>query len=103
LEQIFQDAAAFEATSQHNVVFGFHTYWGFLVYFVQQYHCESMPADRAIYVLRRLHRFNVTYGLFCPGAIFIPLLSWWHYHAELRNIRRQLVKQETEAAKGGEA
>jgi hypothetical protein len=67
----------------------FHTYDGFLAYFVQTPHeVYASPAD-ARKLLGRLLRYNLTYGMFAAGCIFVPPLSLIEYLSQLRDIRRQ--------------
>jgi hypothetical protein len=46
--------------------------------------------DDARQLLWRLHQFNLTYGLFAYGALFIPVLSYCNYLAQKRAIARYL-------------
>jgi hypothetical protein len=73
-----------------NTVFiKFHTYDGFLVWFTQTTHTGYIRADLAPELLRRLHRYNLTYGLFSAGALFIPMLSYLNYRAQLKAVIAQ--------------
>lgn len=70
----------------------FHVYSGVLVFTRQvEYRFWATP-DNARLVLWRLHRFNLAWGLFAYGALFIPLLSIGNYLAQRRRISRQVAK-----------
>lgn len=67
----------------------FHTYYGFIVFVIQTELRFWAPPDDAREALRRLHRFNLTWGMFAYGVLVIPLLSFGNYLVQLRSIRRQ--------------
>jgi hypothetical protein len=75
----------------------FHTYFGFINHFTQTEHKGYLPPDQARELLRRLHRYNLTHNWLTPGAVFIPFLSFFNYHAQLRSVNRQEAKLETDA------
>jgi hypothetical protein len=64
----------------------YHTYSGFLIYVVQQTHDVVLPADRAMIVLERMLKHNLTRGLFAYGVLVIPILSYFEYRKQRRNI-----------------
>jgi hypothetical protein len=82
-------ATAANAAAGPPVAIRFHTYHGLVVFFVQTTHEVELPAACARSLLARLHRFNCTWGLLCPGLIFIPLLSLAEYRSQLRVIEAQ--------------
>ena len=86
---MFQGVTVFDAPGPGLVGVVFHTYSGLLV-FVQQveYRFWATPAD-ARTVLARLHKYNLTWGFFAYGALFIPLLSFGNYLAQKRRIAQQ--------------
>lgn len=67
----------------------FHTYYGFLAFVIQTEHRFWAPPDDARQALLRLHRFNLTWGMFAYGALLIPLVSYGNFLAQRRSIRRQ--------------
>jgi hypothetical protein len=67
----------------------FHTYHGSLFEFVQIEHATFLPPDEAREFLRRLNRFNLTWGMLCRGALFVYFLSPLNRFLQLRSIRRQ--------------
>jgi hypothetical protein len=92
-ERAFSGLAIFSEPKPELVTVVFHTYYGFLVYFVQtEYRFWATP-DEARIALWRLHRFNLIWGLFAAGAIFIPLFSMGNYWAQLRSIRKQIEQR----------
>ncbi len=75
----------------------FHTYSGILVFVVQRKHHFWASPDDARTTLWRLHKFNLTWGMFAYGALLIPLVSYLNYVAQKRSIDRQIA-----AMPGGE-
>lgn len=72
-----------------DVTLAYHTYHGFIAWFTQTPHHVSMPPRDARILLRRLLWFNLTWGLFTYGALFIPPLSLWNYFVQRRSIAFQ--------------
>jgi hypothetical protein len=70
----------------------FHTYYGFVAFVTQTDHQFWASPDDARLVLWRLHRFNLTWGLFAPGMVLIPILSLANYLVQRRSIRKQEEK-----------
>jgi hypothetical protein len=69
----------------------FHTYAGILVFVVQRKHHFWASPDDARLTLWRLHKFNLTWGMFAYGALLIPLVSYLNYLAQKRSIKRQIA------------
>lgn len=67
----------------------FHTYYGIIAFVTQTEHRFWAPPDDAHEALRRLHRFNLTWGMLAYGVLFIPLFSYGNYLAQRSAIRRQ--------------
>ena len=86
---------AFEGLKVHSgpapglVAVVFHTYYGFIIFVVQTEHQFWAPPDDAREALWRLHRFNMSWGLFAHGVLVIPFLSFGNYLSQKRSIRRQ--------------
>lgn len=87
MQAIYFRTNAFQPQSRTVVRVRFHTYFGFLVYFVQQEHNFELPVDQAEFMLRQLHRFNLTWGLPAAGCVFIPILSWSSFHGQMKVIK----------------
>jgi hypothetical protein len=68
----------------------YHTYRGVLVYFVQTEHRVLAPPDDARELLRRLLRYNLTWGLLCWFGPLVPFLALGNYYGQLRSIERQV-------------
>jgi hypothetical protein len=77
----------------------FHTYHGFLAYFVQSEHRFAAAPDEALELLRRLHRHNCRWGLLAPGCVYIPSLSLYNYWQQCRQIRTQMHRPEEQNVK----
>ena len=67
----------------------FHTYFGFIVFVIQTEHRFWAPPEDALEALRRLHRFNLSWGMFAYGVLVIPFLSLGNYLSQKKSIRRQ--------------
>ena len=89
LAKRFEGIDAHETPQQGDVQFAFHTYHGFLVFFVQTEHRVSCSPDDARTLLRRLHRFNLTWGMLSYGLAFVPFVSFFNYLAQKRAITEQ--------------
>jgi hypothetical protein len=72
-----------------DVIVTYHTYHGFLAWFTQVSHSAVLPPDDARKLLGRLLRFNLTWGLVTPGALFIPPLSVINYFVQRSSIAHQ--------------
>ncbi|MEI8019780.1 MAG: hypothetical protein WCH39_16365 [Schlesneria sp.] len=68
----------------------YHTYRGLLIWVTQEEHRFFATAEDSRRLLRRLLRFNLTWGLLCPGMIFIPSLAVGNYYAQKRSILQQV-------------
>jgi hypothetical protein len=89
-ERAFSGLEIFSEPGPGRVLVVFHTYYGFLVYISQtEYRFWANP-EAARTALWRLQRFNMLWGLFAAGLLFIPLLSTGSYWAQLRSIRKQV-------------
>jgi hypothetical protein len=73
----------------------FHTYYGLIAFVTQTEHRFWATPDDAREALWRLHRFNLTWGLFARGAPLVPLVSFGNYLAQKRSIRKQEAAQLT--------
>jgi hypothetical protein len=88
-QKAFEGVEISETPRQGMVAVVFHTYYGLLVFTHQtEYRFWALPEDARL-VLSRLNRFNLTWGFFACGAIFIPLLSLGNYWAQRARIRKQ--------------
>jgi hypothetical protein len=89
LAKCYDGISVHETAIPGDVQFVFHTYHGFLAFFVQTEHRISAPPEEALQLLWRLHRFNLTWGMFAAGAAFVPILSYFNYIAQKRSIMKQ--------------
>lgn len=78
-----------ETAQPGDVYFVYHTYRGFLVWFVQDEHRVCAPPEDARVLLTRLLRFNLTWGMLSYGLLFVPLLAIGNYFAQKRSIEKQ--------------
>lgn len=72
-----------------DVAVTYHTYRGLLVWFVQDEHRFYANPSDALALLGRLMRFNLTYGMFSYGMVFVPFLAIGNYFAQRRSINKQ--------------
>lgn len=89
LVRCFQGIRVSKTPSTGDVSFVYHTYRGFLVWFTQDEHRVIAPKDDAEILLKRLLRFNLTWGMLSYGVIFIPIISYGNYLAQRRSITHQ--------------
>jgi hypothetical protein len=81
-----------------DVQFVYHTYHGFLIFFVQTEHRVSCAPQSARTLLGRFLRFNLTWGMLSYGLLFVPFLAFSNYLAQRRSIGKQearLLTQQT--------
>lgn len=72
-----------------DVKFEYHTYRGFLLWWTQTEHQVAAPPNEARRLLKRLLRFNLTWGLLTGMILILPFLAVGNYYAQLRAIARQ--------------
>ena len=89
LERIYRDVGVPTDPSKGDVTVVFHTYHGFIAYFVQQEHNLRLPPEMAELLLKRLHGYNLRWGWLARGSVFIPILSYFNYRSQLGKVRRQ--------------
>ena len=90
LKRCFNGIHVRESPEAGDVECIYHTYRGFLVWVKQDEHRFFATPEDSQRVLGRLLRFNLTWGLLCPGMIFIPLLAVGNYYAQKRSILQQV-------------
>jgi hypothetical protein len=88
-QRIYGDLKLYTSPTWGTVPVVFHTYYGFLIYVIQSEHRFWASPEDARVALWRLHRFNLTWGMFAYGALVIPLLSYGNYLAQKRSIDRE--------------
>jgi hypothetical protein len=93
LRRYYQDITVHEQPNPGDVSFVYHTYSGLFVWFWQMEHRVNAPIEDAEKLLKRLLRFNLTWGLLAPGMVFIPLLAIGNYYVQKSNIRRQAAQE----------
>ena len=94
LQKRFAGLNLHESLQPGDVKLGYHTYRGFLIWFVQDEHRIYAPPADARLLLTRLLRFNLTWGMLSYGLLFVPLLAIGNYLAQ----KRALENQENEAS-----
>lgn len=88
---IYAGVETFTEPVPGSVFVRFHTYDGFLLWATQHEHAFHAVPEQARELLRRLHRYNLTHGVFVHGALVIPFMSYFNYKAQLRSITAQEV------------
>jgi hypothetical protein len=91
LKRIYADFRLSESRRGGDVAVVFHTYHGLVAWFTQTEHRVFVPEADARRLLNRLLRFNVTWGLFTWGALFVPPISLYNYTVQRRSIARQVA------------
>lgn len=69
-----------------DVVVTYHSYHGLIAWVTQTPHQVALPPDDARRLLGRLLRFNLLWGLFSYGALFVPPIAILNYIAQRRSI-----------------
>lgn len=90
LWRCFEGLELQEQPGPDDVTVTYHSYRGLLAYFVQTEHCIHASEAHARKCLKRLLKYNLTWGLLCPGMVFIPILALGNYFAQRRSITRQM-------------
>ena len=94
LERRFAGLDVHDTPHPGDVTFVYHTYRGFLVWFVQNEHRVSAPPEDARLLLTRLLRFNLTWGMLSYGLLFVPFIAIGNYYTQTRSIdiqERELI------------
>jgi hypothetical protein len=90
LQREFSDLALRQTPQPGDVTVVYHTYRGFLLWCAQSEHRFAAPPAEALLALKRLLRFNLTWGMLSYGMVFIPFLAIGNYFAQKRSIERQV-------------
>ena len=88
----FHDVRLHDVPQPGDVCFRYHTYRGFLLWFVQAEHIVIAPAEDAERLLGRLLRYNLSWGLLSAGTLYMLPLACANYVAQKRSIRRQKAR-----------
>lgn len=89
LERAFSGLTLREAPEPGDVYVVYHTYRGFLLWCMQSEHRFAAPPAEALLVLKRLLRFNLTWGMMSYGLLFVPFFAIGNYFAQKRSIEHQ--------------
>ncbi len=89
LQKRFAGLTLHDVRQPGDVCFVYHTYRGFLVWFVQDEHRVCAPAADARVLLGRLVRFNLTWGMLSYGLLFVPFIAIGNYYAQKRSVENQ--------------
>src|SRR5437868_63396 len=89
LQRCFRDVRLHDRPQPGDVCFRYHTYRGFLLWFVQTEHVVVAPLVDSERLLNRLLRYNLTWGLLSYGMLFILPLACGNYLVQKRSMRRQ--------------
>lgn len=86
-----------ETRQDGDVALVYHTYRGFLFWFVQDEHRVFASPGDAERLLGRLLRFNLTFGMMSYGLAFVPFVAIGNYIAQKRSIQKQRERGQTES------
>ena|SRR5579859_6419313 len=90
LRRCFDGVSLHQRPEPGDVSVVYHTYRGLLVWVLQDEHrIHATPADAQL-LLRRLLRYNLTWGIISRAMIYIPFLAIGNYLAQRRAIQRQI-------------
>lgn len=89
LQNRFTGLDLHDSRQSGDVCFTYHTYRGFLLWFVQDEHLVCASPEDARLLLARLLRFNLTWGMLSYGLLFVPFLAVGNYYFQKRSIAKQ--------------
>ncbi len=89
LQRCFDGITLRTSPQKGDVSLTYHTYRGVLVWVTQEEIAGYTTPEEARTLLKRLLKFNLTWGMLSYGLIFIPLLAIGNYFAQMRSIRIQ--------------
>jgi hypothetical protein len=93
LRRCFEGIELHETPAEGDVSFVYHTYRGLLFWFTQTEHRVVAPSADAKRLLKRLLRFNLTWGLLTWAVVFVPFFAYGNYVVQKRNIEQQVARQ----------
>ncbi|MFO1066105.1 MAG: hypothetical protein U0892_19770 [Pirellulales bacterium] len=89
LRRRFNGISVREQPAAGDVSFVYHTYRGLLIWVTQDEHVVYATPDDAEILLKRLLKFNLTWGMLSYGSLFVPFLAIGNYKSQLKSIRAQ--------------
>jgi hypothetical protein len=94
LERIYAEVGVNEPPGHGEplVEIEFYTHHGLLFWTTETKHQLTLPYEKAGELLRRLHRFNLKWGILAYGALFIPFISLFNCWSQRRRMRRQMER-----------
>lgn len=92
LERRFEGLQLRKQPLAGDVFLVYHTYRGFLLWSWQEEHRGFASERDARELLKRLLRYNLSWGLLSYGMIFIPFLAIGNYYAQKRSIESQATE-----------
>jgi hypothetical protein len=94
LERCFSGLELHDTPQPGDVSCVYHSYRGLFVYFVQTEHQIYAPPSQAKELLKRLLRFNLTWGMLSYGLLFIPFIAIANYYSQksLINVQESDLK-----------
>lgn len=89
LQRCFEGLNLHNSPRSDDVSFIYYTYRGFIFWISQDEHCIYAPPEDARILLKRLLYFNLTWGMFNYGLVFVPLFAVGNYWAQKRSLEKQ--------------
>lgn len=99
LQHCFDGITLRTSPQKGDVSLTYHTYRGVLAWATQEEFAGYTTPQEARTLLKRLLKFNLTWGMLSYGLIFIPLLAIGNYLAQMRSVRIQTESGETKLLK----
>ena len=93
LSRILEETKSHLEPLPGDVVVTFHTYHGLMFLVTQIEHQFALPPKEALNLLQKLHRFNLRWGLWGCGGIYVPFFTFGNFWAQRRSIRKQASQQ----------
>lgn len=96
--KVYSDLSPALEPSTGLVLIRFWSYDGFLFWFTQTEHQGWYSPDDARTLLNRLARYNLTWGLFAAGGVFVPILTAVNYWSQRRAVQRQVTEAQSQSS-----
>jgi hypothetical protein len=91
LRRCFEGIEVHKTPADGDVSFVYHTYRGLIFWFTQTEHRVIAAPEDAERLLKRLLRFNLTWGMLTWGILFVPFFAFGNYVAQRRSIEKQVA------------
>jgi len=89
LQRRYEGLAIHDVPEPGDVIVIYHTYHGLFAWLTQTEHHVALSPEDERKLLGRLLKFNLAWGVWGHGAVFVPPLALSNYRKQLRSIADQ--------------